>query len=117
VRFRTIPLLAFAAALFTASTARAEWPEPWSDNDPSDPPKRFELGDFGFRGAAEYRAQGVYINPIDLSSETANKQAWLEHRLRLDGTVDYKDKIRLTTSIDALDGVLWGDNGNLGTDP
>jgi hypothetical protein len=104
-------------SLFTASSARAEWPEPWSDNDPADPPKRYELGDFGFRGAAEYRAQGVYINPIDLSSETANKQAWLEHRLRLDGTVDYKDKIRLTTSIDALDGVLWGDNGNLGTDP
>ncbi|MEO7111284.1 MAG: hypothetical protein ABI183_12670 [Polyangiaceae bacterium] len=105
------------ATLFATTHAHAEWPEPWSDNDPGEPPARYGVGDFGFRGAAEYRAQGVYISPLDLSSETANKAAWLEHRLRLDGTVDYKDKIRLTTSIDALDNVLWGDNGSLGTDP
>jgi hypothetical protein len=114
---RCVFAVALIASLFTASNAHAEWPEPWSDNDPADPPTRYSLGDFGFRGAAEYRAQGVYISPLDLSSETQNKAAWLEHRLRLDGTVDYKDKIRLTTSIDALDGVLWGDNGSLGTDP
>jgi len=113
-------LFAFTAsiALLSVTThAHADWPEPWSDNDPGEPPTRYKVGDFGFRGAAEYRAQGVYVNPIDVSSETENKAAWLEHRLRLDGTVDYLDKIRLTTSIDALDNVLWGDNGHLGTDP
>ena len=101
-------------------TAHATWPEPWSDDDPAEPPARIQTSptsDFGFRGAAEYRAQGVFVDPLDVSSETENKAAWLEHRLRLDGTVDYLDKVKLTTSIDMLDGVLWGDNGRLGSDP
>jgi hypothetical protein len=117
VKSRLLALTAFIASLMATTHARADWPEPWSDDDPSEPPTRYQLGDFGFKGAAEYRAQGVYVSPLDLSSESGNKDALLEHRLRLDGTVDYKDKIRLTTSIDALDGVLWGDNGSLGTDP
>ncbi len=104
-------------ASFGATSARASTPEPWSDDDPAAPPTRYALGDYGFRGGAEYRAQGVYINPLDLSSETYRRSYWMDQRLRLDGTVDYKDKIRITTSIDALDGVLWGDNGSLGTDP
>lgn len=110
----TIPCI---AALLVSGVARADWPEPWSDADPAAPPKRVAIGDYGFRGGAEYRAQLTYINPIDLSSETYYRSLWLQHRLRLDGAVDYKDTIRITTSVDALDGVLWGDNGNLGTDP
>jgi hypothetical protein len=43
--------------------------------------------------------------------------SWLEHRLRLDAGVDYKDKIRLVLSADLLDGVLWGDNGAYGGTP
>ncbi|MGH7284723.1 MAG: hypothetical protein ACRELY_24625 [Polyangiaceae bacterium] len=100
--------------------AHATWPEPWSDDDPAEPPTRITptpTSDFGFRGAAEYRAEGIYVNPLDLSSETQNKEAIIQQRLRLDGTVDYLDKVKLTTSIDMLDGVLWGDNGQLGSDP
>lgn len=118
---RVARVLVAAALVCVASSARAgDWPEPWSDDDPSAPPVRVQTSpksDFGFRGGAEYRAQGVYINPLDLSSESHSRAAWLEHRLRLDGTVDYLDKVKLTTSIDMLDGVLWGDNGHEGTDP
>ena len=103
--------------LFCAGRARATGPEPWADVDPSTAPVRHALGDYGFRGAAEYRAQGTYVNPLDLSSETYNRSFWLTQRLRLDGAVDYKDTVKITTSVDALDGVLWGDNGNVGSDP
>ena len=114
---RTLCVALAAASTFLATLAHAASPEPWSDPDPAAPPVRTRVGDYGFRGAAEYRAQGVYVSPIDLTSETDRRASWLEHRLRLDGTLDYLDKIRVTTSIDALDGVLWGDNGNLGTEP
>jgi hypothetical protein len=112
--------IASACALASAVVARpaaAAAPEPWSDADPSAPPGRLALGDYGFRGAAEYRAQTVYIDPLDVSSETYRKALWLDQRLRLDGTVDFRDSVRLTASVDALDGVLWGDNGHLGSDP
>ena len=111
-----VAIVSVACGLAPVS-ARADWPEPWSDADPAAPPRRVEMGDVGFRGAAEYRAQGTYINPLDLSSETYYRSFWIQHRLRLDGAVDYKDAIKITTSIDALDGVLWGDNGNEGSNP
>ena len=110
-------LCAAAAAILVARPASAASPEPWSDADPPAPPVRVPVGDYGFRGAAEYRAQGTYVDPLDLSSETYYRSFWLQHRLRLDGAVDYLDKVKITTSVDALDGVLWGDNGSLGTDP
>ncbi len=97
--------------------AGATPPEPWSDHDPAEPPKRFELGELGFRGGAEYRTNLLSIRPLALNSEIDRDAAWIEHRLRLDGAVDYQDKVRITTSIDALDGVLWGDNGDLGRQP
>jgi hypothetical protein len=71
----------------------------------------------GFRGAAEYRVNAVSITPLDLASATDQNYSVVEQRLRLDGTLDYDDKVRLTTSVDVLDGVLWGDNGTLGSSP
>ncbi|HEY8090749.1 MAG TPA: hypothetical protein VIF09_22965, partial [Polyangiaceae bacterium] len=103
-------LCAATATSLLARPASAAWPEPWSDADPAVPPVRIPVGDYGFRGAAEYRAQGTYVDPLDLSSETYYRSFWLQHRLRLDGTADYLDKVRITASVDALDGVLWGDN-------
>ncbi|MGH7328546.1 MAG: hypothetical protein ACREJX_09375, partial [Polyangiaceae bacterium] len=121
MRVRSLTFTASVLALSAFSrNAHATWPEPWSDDDPAEPPTRITptpTSDFGFRGAAEYRAEGIYVNPLDLSSETQNKEAIIQQRLRLDGTVDYLDKVKLTTSIDMLDGVLWGDNGQLGSDP
>lgn len=114
---RRSPLLALALATFTA-TASADV-EPWSDPDPPAPPARQPFGDgtYGFRGGAEYRANALYINPISLNTEDNRRVHWIEHRLRLDATLDYQDKIKIVTSADVLDGVLWGDNGGLTTEP
>jgi hypothetical protein len=86
--------------------------EPWSDPDPPGPPERIPLGpSAGFRGSAEYRANAVTIRPLDLASTRERHYGVIEHRLRLDAGLDYEDKVRLVTSVDVLDGVLWGDNG------
>jgi hypothetical protein len=114
---RRLAVFALTATLFSfASTAHA-WPEPWADQDPPAPPVRVTYGEYGFRGGAEYRAQGTGIDPISLSAENDRRALWLEHRLRLDGTIDWEDKVRLTASVDALEAVVWGDNGDLGKLP
>jgi hypothetical protein len=103
-----------AIALTSLAAAPAHATEPWSDPDPPNEGSRWTLGDFGFRAGAEYRAQFLYINPISLNSEADREVSWLEHRLRLDAAVDYRDKVRIVLSTDVLDGVLWGDNGDFG---
>ena len=111
-------LFAAAAALTFASwSAAASGAEPWSDADPPRPPERLALGQFGLRPGAEYRANWLYVNPIALNSESDRRANWIEHRLRLDATLDYEDVVRVTASADLLDGVLWGDNGDFGEDP
>jgi hypothetical protein len=110
--------LAFAVSLaLWLAPGLAGAVEPWSDPDPPAPPERYALGRFGFRGGAEYRAQVVYVNPIALNSETGRRASWIDQRLRLDAGVDYEDAVRLVTSVDVLDGVLWGDNGTFGQAP
>ena len=106
-----------AFALTLSTRALAGPPEPWSDRDPGAAPKRLVLGDYGFRGGAEYRANWLWVQPLSLNTVSDRNLDVIEQRLRLDGTVDYQDTIRLTTSVDALNGVLWGDNGTLGTAP
>lgn len=93
------------------------WPEPWSDADPKFQPRRWTFGDIGVRVGAEYRAQGTYVVPIALNSDYDQKFSAFEHRLRLDGAIDYEDKVRIVTSVDALEGVLWGDNGTYNGSP
>lgn len=107
----------------TPLAARADEPqterqwEPWTDADPKLTPKRLSLGDFGLSGGAEYRAQLTYINPISLNTIEERRATWIEHRLRVDGAIDYDKKVKIVTSVDIMDGVLWGDNGTLGEDP
>jgi hypothetical protein len=104
--------------LFHAGAARAT--EPWSDPDPPAPPTRFTLtpdSHFGFRGAAEYRVNMLSVTPLDLSATSEKNLQIIEQRLRLDGSVDYDDKVHIVASADLLDGVLWGDNGTLGSNP
>ncbi len=102
-------LAAFVLVCAWASPVLAE--EPWADADPALPPERLTLGDFGLTGGAEYRAQGIYINPISLNTIDQRRLSWIDHRLRLDGAIDYDEKVKLVTSVDVLSGVLWGDNG------
>jgi hypothetical protein len=110
-------LLLLAASVLTRTASATE---PWSDPDPPAPPTRITLtpeSHFGFRGAAEYRVNAVSVSPLDLQSATNQNLQLIEQRLRLDGAVDYDDKVRIVVSADLLDGVLWGDNGVLGTSP
>ena len=106
-----------AAALLLAARG-ADATEPWSDPEPTGAPSRLSLGgSAGFRGGLEYRANALLVRPLDLSSTRDRNISLIEHRLRLDGQIDWEDKVRVATSVDVLDGVLWGDNGSLGTDP
>jgi hypothetical protein len=120
-RFRALLLgvLLGMSAHLTSTRASAEQPpyEPWSDYDGMGPHNRYELGDFGFRGGAEYRANWLYVRPLNLNGTRNRNASWIEHRLRLDGAIDYEDKVRIVTSIDGLEGTLWGDNGIYGGSP
>jgi hypothetical protein len=99
-----------------APAARAV--EPWSDPDPPGPPARLPVGEHGgFRGGLEYRANALSVQPLDLASTRDRSYGLIEHRLRLDGQIDWDDRVRLAASVDALDGVLWGDNGQTGSTP
>ena len=101
-----------ACALTLTSSARAV--EPWSDADPADPPSRVPLGpSMGFRGGVEYRANAVTVRPVALAQRRDRHLSVIEHRLRLDAGIDWEDKVRLFTSTDVLDGVVWGDNGTV----
>ena len=106
-------LLLLAAPSFAA--------EPWADPDPpapSAPSERHAIGDdYGVRARAEYRVQTTRITPLALASENDPNLSTVDQRLRVDATLDFRDRLRLTTSIDILDGVIWGDNGAFGTTP
>lgn len=113
---RWIAAAAALAALLGARPAAAV--EPWSDADPPGRPPRLSLApSYGFRGGAEYRANALAVRPIDLAGTRDRNFSTIEHRLRLDAGLDFEDKVRLVTSVDVLDGVLWGDNGQLGEVP
>jgi hypothetical protein len=109
--------IAAAASSTVLAAAPAGAIEPWSDPDPPEPPQRYSIGHFGFRAGAEYRAQLTYINPIALNSTASRRAGWIDHRLRLGGTVDYQDKVKISTSFDIMDGVIWGDNGFMNETP
>lgn len=112
----SVAFAAVMATLFASQTASAV--EPWSDADPDGPPQRLQLGaQAGFRGGLEYRANGVLVRPLDLNGTRDRNYHVLEHRLRLDAGLDWEDKVRLVTSVDVMDGVMWGDNGTLGKAP
>lgn len=114
---RRTPQMALALSLLAANAAAEV--EPWSDPDPADAAERQPIGDgtYGFRAGAEYRAQALYIHPLSLNTETDRNASWVEHRLRLDGAFDYEDKVKIVSSVDLLDGVVWGDNGTLLAEP
>jgi hypothetical protein len=108
------PLL--VCLLLAPALAHAET-EPWSDDDGLGVPTRHEVGDYGVTLGAEYRANWLYVRPVNLTGTNNRNVSWIEHRLRLDSAVDYDEKVKLVVSLDALDGVLWGDNGTFGDDP
>ena len=111
----------FGALLFGAlglASSSAQAVEPWSDGDPAAPPERLSIGaSTGFRGGLEYRTNALLVRPLDLNSTRDRNISLIEHRLRLDAAIDWEEKVRIVSSVDVLDNVLWGDNGSLGTEP
>jgi hypothetical protein len=110
----------FVLSVGLLSSRPASATEPWSDADPPSPPTRFTFtpdSHFGFRGAAEYRVNMLSITPLDLQATSEKNLQIIEQRLRLDASMDYDDKVHIVASADLLDGVLWGDNGTLGSSP
>jgi len=114
IRRPALALCLTLAGALAPRVAAAIPPEPWSDVDPLTKPQRHAFGSFGARLGAEYRANGLYIRPLSLGTETARNASWIEHRLRADLSLDYVDKIKIVLSADMLDGVIWGDNGTTG---
>lgn len=110
-----IEAAAALASLLLAGNAFAI--EPWADADPEKLPERHEIGGIGVTADAEYRAQFIYVDPLSLTTEDQTRFNVMEHRLRVGGTIDYAEKVKLTTSLDLLDGVLFGDNGAFGGTP
>ena len=104
--------IACAGVLVTMTTAARATPEPWSDSDPPAPMARVAVGEggAGVRAGAEGRANALHVTPISTASHDRHL-AVFEHRLRLDGALDWQERVGLVTSLDVLDGVAWGDNG------
>ncbi len=67
--------------------------------------------------SAEYRAQMLYINPLELNGLVAREVAYAQHRLRLEPVFRPVEGVRLFGQFDLLDGVLAGDNGDAGGTP
>ncbi len=65
----------------------------------------------------EYRTRGLYINPFELSGTAVRDGYWVEQRLRSNLRLHRNQKVSLTLQLDALDGVLFGDNGTFGQVP
>ena len=60
-----------------------------------------------------YRARGhIFANLFNPASE-ARDARYMEHALRLRPVVNYKDLAKLIFQVDALPGVVWGDNESL----
>lgn len=63
---------------------------------------------------AEYRVETVAIDPIDPSGALVRDVHWTEQRLRLDAGLRVPGIVGVYIQLDALDGVLFGDNGDFG---
>lgn len=106
-----IPLLVCARA---GHPAHAMPPEPRLFSiPPADPTK----DPFFVELYPEYRVRMIRINPLEVNGTTATNVAWGEQRFRLDASMGYRGVAAIHVQIDALDGVLFGDNGEFGVDP
>ncbi len=64
------------------------------------------------RADVEYRIRHLTMNPLSLNDLTAADVAFFEHRLRGDVALELAPRVTLKLQADALDGVLFGDNGS-----
>ena len=106
VHEKTLPApLAFGPSLFFCALIAFS-----ASADAQDFEKSFEVN-------AAYRLRSLEINPLDLSGERVTKARWTEQRLRLDFQYKMNKVGRVHVQMDALDGVIGGDNGKFGETP
>ena len=65
----------------------------------------------------EYRVRMIRIDPLEVNGTVATQVAWGEQRFRLDASMGYRGIGAIHVQIDALDGVIFGDNGEFGVSP
>ncbi len=65
----------------------------------------------------EYRVRMLRVDPLEVNGTIARQVAWGEQRFRLDASFGYRGIGAIHMQVDALDGVIFGDNGEFGTSP
>lgn len=65
----------------------------------------------------EYRTRIIGIDPLELNGIVAQGVLWGEQRLRVDASFGWRGLGAIHMQLDALDGVLFGDNGEFGRSP
>lgn len=111
---RLAALAALSLAALRPSVALAFPPEPPM---PRILPEEAGKDDWYVELRPEYRARMIRIDPLEVNGVIAKDISWGEHRLRLDASIGRRGLGAVHMQIDALDGVLWGDNGEFGRSP
>ena len=111
---RTFIRSLFVVAPLWAAAAYAAPPEPTTF---SIPPAESGQDDWFVKLNPEYRARIIRIAPLELNGTNATFASWGEHRLRLDASFGRRGVGAIHIQVDALDGVLFGDNGEFGKAP
>lgn len=65
----------------------------------------------------EYRVETTYIDPLELSGVVADDIHFTDQRFRIDAGFQIPSYGGIFMQMDLLDGVLFGDNGDYGSDP
>jgi hypothetical protein len=90
----SLSLVVATAALLVSPVARADAPDNW----------KFSLDGY-------YRTRGYVFG--DLYEGQAKPGTYMQQRLRLQPTLNFEDRAKLSLMIDGMDDVVWGDNASL----
>jgi hypothetical protein len=97
--------------------AATAWGSAARGQDAGDAKDTPSTGGLTFELHPDYRVRTIYAEPYELSGTTVRDMFWTEQRLRLDMSMTYEGIGGVYVQLDALDGVLFGDNGRFGGDP
>lgn len=115
--FVLIASLGLGASLalgLAATSARAMPPDPRLFEVP---PAEAGKDDWFVNLYPEYRVRLIRVEPLEVNGTVAKKVAWGEQRFRLDASMGRRGIGAVHIQLDALDGVLFGDNGEFGKSP
>jgi len=81
------------------------------------PPAEAGKDDWFVEVHPEYRVRLIRIDPLEVNGTVAKDVSWGEQRFRLDASMGRRGLGAIHVQLDALDGVLFGDNGEFGKSP